>query len=162
MAKRASASRSHWLFKSEPETYGWQHLVRDRRTFWGGVRNFQARNLLRDSIKKGDGVLFYHSSAEPTAIVGVAEVVADGYPDPTQFDRASPYFDKDSPRDAPRWYCVDIVPVTALAVPLDRDRLRAEPALADMMLLKRGARLSVQPVTAAEWRTVLRLGRVDA
>ncbi len=161
MATRNDDVRRYWLFKSEPEVYGFDHLVRDRRTFWGGVRNYQARNLLRDDIRVGDGVLFYHSNAEPTAIVGVAKVVRAGYPDPAQFDPASPYVDPDSTIDAPRWFCVDIAPVRAFAAPVTRAALQAEAALADMMVLRKGARLSVQPVTAAEWRRVVALGGVE-
>lgn len=162
MATRKPEDRRYWLFKSEPETYGFAHLVRDRRTSWGGVRNYQARNLLKAEIQKGDGVLFYHSNADPTAIVGIAKVVKAGYPDPTQFDPASPYCDPDSPADAPRWYCVDIEKVAPLATPLSRDQMKAEPGLAGMMVLKKGARLSVQPVTVAEWRRIVELGGVDA
>ena len=152
--------RRYWLFKSEPEVYGFGHLVRDGRTFWNGVRNYQARNLLRDEIRVGDGVLFYHSNADPTAIVGIAKVVAAGHPDATAHDAASPYFDAASSPEKPRWYGVDIAPVTAIDPPLLRERLQAEPALAAMMLLRRGARLSVQPVTAGEWRAILRLAGV--
>jgi predicted RNA-binding protein with PUA-like domain len=146
------------LFKSEPGTYGWGQFVRDGRTCWHGVRNYQARNLLRDKIRKGDGVLFYHSNAEPTAIVGTAMVVADGYPDASAFDRRSPYYDPDSDPDAPRWFMVDIVPRMPMRQPLERQALKAVPALASMVLLRAGSRLSVQPVTVAEWRTILRLG----
>jgi predicted RNA-binding protein with PUA-like domain len=154
-------ARRYWLFKSEPEVYGWDRFVHDGRTHWHGVRNFQARNLLRDEIRIGDGVLFYHSNADPTAVVGVARVVKDGYPDASALDPKSPYHDADARADAPRWYMVDIEPVAPMRSPLTRDRLAAVPALAGMMLLRRGARLSVQPVTAPEWRAVLRLGGVQ-
>lgn len=161
MAGSEKRARRYWLFKSEPEVYGWDRLVRDGRTAWEGVRNFQARNLLRDEVQVGDGVLFYHSNQEPMAIVGVAKVVEAGYPDAAAFDRQSRYYDPDSDPAAPRWFVVDIAPVTALRTPLPRPALKAVPALAGMMLLRRGARLSVQPVTAAEWRTILRLGGVE-
>jgi predicted RNA-binding protein with PUA-like domain len=156
--KAGGPSRRYWLFKSEPSVYGWEHFAADRRTAWHGVRNHQARNLLRDEIRVGDGVLFYHSSAEPMAIVGLARVVRAGYPDPTAFDGKSEYHDPDSDPADPTWFQVDIECVAPLREPLLRERLKAEPALADMMLLRRGARLSVQPVTAAEWQAVLRLG----
>jgi predicted RNA-binding protein with PUA-like domain len=154
--------RRHWLFKSEPDVYGWRHLARDGRTFWNGVRNYQARNLLRDEIRVDDGVLFYHSNADPTAIVGIARVVAAGRPDDTALDPKSPYFDAAHTQQRPRWFGVDIAPVAAIDPPLLRTRLAAEPALAGMMLLRRGARLSVQPVTAPEWRSILRLAGVRA
>lgn len=159
--KSGRRPRCYWLFKSEPDVYGWDQLLRDGRTCWDGVRNFQARNLLRDEIRVDDGVLFYHSNQEPMAVVGIARVVANGYPDASAFDPRSPYHDPDSDPQAPRWYMVDIAPVATLAAPLPRDRLKAEPALSSMMLLQRGARLSVQPVTQSEWRAVLRLGGVD-
>lgn len=159
----AAPGRRYWLFKSEPTTYGFAQFERDGTTEWSGVRNHQARNLLRDEIRVGDGVLFYHSSADPTAIVGLARVVGAGRPDPTAFDPKSPYHDPRSEPADPTWYLVDIACVAGFAEPLTRDRLRAEPELADMMLLRRGSRLSVQPVTAGQWRVILRLaGAVES
>ena len=154
MAKR------YWLMKSEPGSFSWTDLEREPRqtTCWDGVRNYQARNFLRDDIQVGDGVLFYHSSADPTAVVGTAEVVRAGYPDPSQFDRRSNYHDPKSSKDAPRWYAVDIRAEKALARPVTLEAMRATPALKKMRLLQRGNRLSVLPVTAAEWRTVTKLG----
>jgi predicted RNA-binding protein with PUA-like domain len=158
-AKREAArGRRYWLLKSEPDHYSFAQLQRDGRTNWHGVRNYQARNLLRDELQVDDGVLFYHSNAEPMAIVGVAKVVANGYPDPTAFDPRSDYHDPDSDPAAPRWFQVDIAPVAPFREPLTRERCKQEPALADMVLLARGSRLSVQPVTPDEWRTILRLG----
>ena len=151
-------ARRYWLFKSEPDSYSFEQFARDRRTFWSGVRNYQARNLLRDEIAVGDGVLFYHSSAEPTAIMGVAKVVKAGYADPTAFDAASEYHDPDSDPSRPTWFVVDIEHAFAMREPVTRERCKAEPSLAKMVLLQRGSRLSVQPVTADEWRTILRLG----
>ncbi len=155
-------ARRYWLFKSEPDVYPFDQLRRDRRTHWDGVRNYQARNLLRDEIKEGDGVLFYHSNAKPMCVAGVAKVVAEGYPDHTAFDPDSKYHDPKSDPEAPTWFMVDIAPVAALAEPLTRDAMKAMPELADMMLLARGSRLSVQPVTAAEWRAILKAGKVKA
>jgi predicted RNA-binding protein with PUA-like domain len=150
----------HWLMKSEPDVFSIDDLAkaRNQTTGWDGVRNYQARNLLRDEIAVGDGVLFYHSSVDPPAVVGLARVVKAGYPDPTQFDARSDYYDKDSRRDEPRWFSVDIAFDRKLARPVTLPELRAEPALADMVLLRRGSRLSVQPVTPAEWKKVLALG----
>lgn len=153
-----ATQRRYWLFKSEPGSYSFEQFARDRRTFWSGVRNHQARNLLRGEIKVGDGVLFYHSSTEPMLIAGIAKVVKEGYPDPTAFDRTSEYHDPDSDPADPTWFAVDIECVGAMREPVTRERCKAEPALARMMLLQRGSRLSVQPVTADEWRTILRLG----
>ena len=150
--------RRYWLFKSEPESYGFDQFERDGRTSWNGVRNYQARNLLRDEVGLGDGVLFYHSSTEPLAIVGIAKVTKAGYPDETAWDRKSEYHDPDSDPKDPAWYTVDIACVGRLQPPLLRSACQAEPMLAKMVLLQRGSRLSVQPVTADEWRTILRLG----
>ncbi|MEM7200696.1 MAG: EVE domain-containing protein [Planctomycetota bacterium] len=153
-------ARSYWLFKSEPDVYSFADLERDGRTHWEGVRNFQARNLLRDEIKQGDGVLYYHSNAKPMAIVGVAKVVAEGYPDHTAFDAKAKYYDPKSDPGAPTWFMVDVAPVAAFPEPLTRDELKEVPELSAMMLLRRGARLSVQPVTADEWNVVLKLAGV--
>jgi len=151
--------KKYWLFKSEPETFSFDHLVAARTTFWDGVRNFQARNLLRDEIRPGDRVLFYHSREEPMAIAGLATVVKAGAPDPSQFDPASKYHDEGASPEDPRWYGVEIRADERLDPPLTREELKASPALADMMLLKKGSRLSVQPVTAPEWEAVLALAK---
>jgi predicted RNA-binding protein with PUA-like domain len=163
-APRAEGERRSWLVKSEPEAFSWDDLeaAADRTTCWDGVRNFQARNFMRDAMRRGDLVLFYHSNAEPPAIVGVAEVAREAYPDPSQFDRASEYFDSKSRPHEPTWVLVDLRGVAPLRSPLSLAALRDVPALADMELLRRGSRLSVQPVTRAEWEAVLRLGGVDA
>ncbi len=159
MAK-PTTKRRYWLFKSEPESFSFADLLaaKGRRTFWNGVRNYQARNLLRDEIKLGDGVLFYHSNADPLSIAGICKVVKEGYPDHTAFEAGTPYHDAGSDPQDPTWFMVDIEAVQAFAAPVTRDRLMREPALADMMLLRRGARLSVQPVTQVQWQTILQLG----
>jgi predicted RNA-binding protein with PUA-like domain len=153
-------ARRYWLFKSDPDTFGWDDLVRSpgRTTRWDGVRNYQARNTLRDDVREGDSVLFYHSQVE-RAVVGTAEVVRAGYPDPTQFDARSPGHDPDSPKEDPRWYAVDIRAGDPLPVPVALDAMREIPALRDFPLLRRGQRLSVLPVSAREWEAILRLGR---
>jgi predicted RNA-binding protein with PUA-like domain len=155
------AERGYWLMKSEPETYGIDHLARDRRTRWEGVRNYRARNFMRDDMRVGDGVLFYHSSAEPPGIAGIARVCSESYPDPTQFDAKSPYYDSDSQREEPRWHLVDIEFVRKFPSLLPLPFLREQKALAGMALLQRGQRLSVQPVKPAEWRHVLKLAGVN-
>jgi len=127
--------------KSEPDVFSIDDLAKakNQTTVWDGVRNYQARNLLRDEIAVGDGVLFYHSSVDPPAVAGLARVVRAGYPDPTQFDPKSDYYDKASPRDAPRWFSVDIAFDRKLSRPVTLPELRGEPALADMVLLRRGS-----------------------
>ena len=154
------AERGYWLMKSEPDTYGIDHLARDRRTRWEGVRNYRARNFMRDDMRVGDGVLFYHSSAEPPGIAGLARVCSEPHPDPTQFDVKSPYYDPDAQREEPRWQLVDIEFVRKFPSLLPLPFLREQKALAGMALLQRGQRLSVQPVKPAEWRHVLRLAGV--
>ena len=150
----------HWLMKSEPDVFSIDDLAKAKKqtTGWDGVRNYQARNLLRDEIAVGDGVLYYHSSVDPPAVVGLARVVKAGYPDPTQFDSKSDYYDPDSQPDAPRWFSVDIAFDRKLPRAVTLPELRADPVLHDMVLLRRGSRLSVQPVTAAEWKRIVALG----
>jgi predicted RNA-binding protein with PUA-like domain len=145
--------------KSDPDTFGWEHLKgsRDATTEWDGVRNYQARNFLRDDVKVGDGVLFYHSRSDK-AVMGTARVVKAGYPDPTQFDRKEKGYDPKSNPDDPRWYAVDIRVDREFATPVALADMRDDPALADMLLLKRGNRLSVFPVSAAHYRRVVKLG----
>jgi predicted RNA-binding protein with PUA-like domain len=156
----AAVAVKYWLMKSEPDVFSFGDLERspDQTTCWDGVRNYQARNLLRDEIKRGDRVLFYHSRTDPPAAVGTARVVRGGYPDPTQFDRRSKYFDAKSSPDAPRWFAVDIRYERPLQRPVTLEEMRAEPQLRDMVLVN-NSRLSVQPVQAEEWRVVDRLAR---
>jgi predicted RNA-binding protein with PUA-like domain len=150
---------AYWLFKSEPNCFSFQDLLAqpDQTTGWDGVRNFQARNFLRDHVKLGDGVLFYHSSAEPPCIAGIAEVVRAGHPDPTAFDPKSDHHDPKSDPDAPTWYQVSIKAVRSIEPPIGLPALRGIPDLAGMELLRKGSRLSVQPVTEAEWHAVMKL-----
>jgi len=149
------------LLKSEPEVFSIDHLAAapKQTTFWNGVRNYQARNLLRDDIQVGDGVLFYHSNANPPAVAGLATVVRAGYPDATQFDPKSEGYDPDAKPDAPRWFVVDVRFAERFAQPIPLDHLRTMPALAEMVLLRKGSRLSVQPVTATEWKAIVEMGR---
>ena len=149
----------HWLLKTEPSSFSFDDLWKSpkRTTGWSGVRNYQARNLLRDELKSGDKVLIYHSSTEPPAVVGEAEVVRNGYPDPTQFDAKDEHFDGDSPRDFPRWFQVDVKAVRKLPREVPLGELRATPALSKMALLQRGQRLSVQPVSPQEYAAILKL-----
>ena len=145
--------------KTDPDTYGIADLERDGSTAWTGVRNFQARNTLRDEMSVGDPVLVYHSSADPMAIVGIAEVSGAARPDETAFDRGGDHYDPKSKRSAPTWFAVELRHVKTFDQPVTRERLAAEPALKKMVLLQRGSRLSVQPVTTEEFGAILRLAR---
>jgi len=151
-------ARQYWLVKSEPETFSFDDLLAapGQTTHWDGVRNFAARNHLR-AMKKGDRVLFYHSSAKPTAVVGVAEVAREAYPDPTALDKKDPHFDPKSKADDPTWFMVDIKGVEALKRPVTLDEIKKVKALANMALIRLG-RLSVQPVTPEEFEVVTSLG----
>ena len=156
------ARKRYWLVKSEPDVYSIEDLARDGKTMWDGVRNYQARNLMRDDMQVGDPVLFYHSNAKPMCIAGEAVVASEAYPDPTAFDKKDKHYDPKSKKDEPTWMLVDVEHVETYAVPLARDELAAEPALADMMLLRRGSRLSVQPVTKKEFDAVRRMAKKAA
>ena len=153
-------SRRYWLVKSEPETFSFADLMSSpaRTTCWDGVRNYQARNFMRDDMKQGDLVFFYHSSTDPAAIVGVAEVAREAYPDHTAFDASDPHHDPRSRPDAPTWMMVDLRAVEPLARPLTLGDLRGVRGLEKMVLLQKGSRLSVQPVTATEWEIVYGMG----
>jgi predicted RNA-binding protein with PUA-like domain len=146
----------YWLIKSEPSAYSIDQLARDKKTPWTGVRNYQARNFMRDQMKPGDRAFFYHSNCEAPGIVGIAEVASPPYPDETQFDRKSHYYDPAAKRDAPRWVNVDFrfVKKTRL-VPLEE--LRSHKRLANMRVLARGNRLSITPVDPAEWEYINKL-----
>lgn len=152
--------RQYWLFKSEPEEYSIDAFAKDKRIHWFGIRNYQARNFLRDTVRVDDRVLFYHSNAEPMAIVGTAKVVKSGYPDHTALDPKAPYYDPKSKPDQPTWYMVDIEFLQKFPEPLTRDQLRDNTGTADMVLLRKGSRLSIQPVTEAEWHAVHKLAGV--
>jgi predicted RNA-binding protein with PUA-like domain len=151
-------TRRYWLVKSEPEAFSIDDLARARRqtTCWDGVRNYQARNFMRE-MGVGDLVLFYHSNADPPAVVGSAEVVKTAYPDDTQFDKRSDHYDPASRRDCPRWEMVDLKYREKFVTSVPLDRLREEPRLRSMVLLRKGSRLSVQPVREAEWKVITKL-----
>jgi predicted RNA-binding protein with PUA-like domain len=153
----------YWLMKSEPDECSIDDVLAapKRVTPWSGVRNYQARNFMLKEMQVGDGVLFYHSSAKPPAAAGTATVTRAASPDPTQFDAKSDHHDPAASREAPRWYGVHITLDRIFARPLPADELRSLPALADMVLFRR-SRLSVQPVTAGEWRAILALAGEQA
>jgi predicted RNA-binding protein with PUA-like domain len=148
----------YWLLKSEPDAYSIHDLERDRTTTWEGVRNYQARNLLRDEIGEGDGVLFYHSSADPPGVAGIARVIRSGYPDPTARDPKSRYYDARASDDDPRWFMVDIEFVERFRHVVPLAALKDEPGLETMVVTTK-SRLSVQPVTESEFEIVRKLGR---
>lgn len=148
----------YWLLKSEPDTFSYDNLVSapDRRTVWDGVRNYQARNILRDEICQGDLIFFYHSSCKEPAIAGVCRATRTGLADPSQFDPASDYFDPKSDPASPRWITIEVEALHALHPPVTLKQMRQDGALQEMALLNR-ARLSVQPVTAQEWDHIMTL-----
>jgi predicted RNA-binding protein with PUA-like domain len=147
----------YWLMKSEPDEASIDHLAAapQQTLAWTGVRNYQARNFMRDTMRPGDGVLFYHSSCPEPGVAGLARVLGGLGPDETQFDPASPYYDAKSTRSQPRWIKVDVQLVCKTPL-LSLPQMRAAPDLASMQVLQRGNRLSITPVTAAEWQAVLR------
>lgn len=149
---------SYWLFKSEPDEFGIDDLAAAKVQRWDGIRNYQARNLLRDQVAVGDEVLIYHSSCKAVGVAGIATVVSAAYPDPLQFDPDSAYFDPRSSPDQPRWISVDIAFVEKFARVLSLQTIKAMPQLAEMVLIRQG-RLSVQPVRAPEWQAILAAAR---
>jgi predicted RNA-binding protein with PUA-like domain len=152
-------ARKFWLMKCEPAAYTIDDLARDGRTSWEGVRNYQARNFMRDDMKIGDGVLFYASNADPSGVTGLAEIVREAYPDPFAFKKGHTYYDEASRKDAPVWYSVDIGFVERFPSIVPLDLLKRTRGLEDMMVTKKGSRLSIQPVTRSEFDIVTRLGR---
>jgi len=154
-------AKKYWLFKSEPGDFSIDDLNNSpgKRTYWDGIRNYQARNFIRDEMKKGDGVLFYHSNADPLAIVGTCEIVKDAYPDHTQFDPADRHFDKTSKKEDPRWFMVDIKFKGKFKAPVILKKLKENPKLKEFRLIQRGNRLSVFPVYKKEWDEILRMGK---
>ncbi|GAA0342999.1 EVE domain-containing protein [Bowmanella denitrificans] len=149
----------YWLFKTEPDAFGINDLIkRPKQTeHWDGVRNYQARNFLRDQIKLGDQVFIYHSSCDQVGIAGIAEVVKEGYVDHTQFDPESKYYDPKSSPDKPRWYMVDVKFVRKFDRVLSLQAIKANAELADMQLVQKGNRLSVMPVAAREWAVLVKM-----
>lgn len=148
--------KRYWLMKSEPGEVSIDDLVKQKSIGWYGVRNYQARNYMRDLMQVGDGVLFYHSSCPQPGIAGLAEVSTSSYPDPTQFDAKGHYYDPKATPEQPRWMQVDVKAIRKTGL-LSLAELRAEPLLADLLILKKGNRLSITPVTAADWRVIQKM-----
>ena len=151
----------HWLLKTEPTSFGIDHLARAARrtTTWDGVRNFQARNMIRDDMQRGDQAFLYHSSCDVPGIVGIVQITKAAYPDPTAFERRHPHYDPDSVRSAPRWFMVDVRlrKKFARVITLDELRAHADKELQGLVLLRRGNRLSVTPVETAHWQFICSL-----
>lgn len=147
----------HWLFKSEPTTFSIDDLAKSPKhtTYWNGIRNYQVRNMLRTDIQIGDLVFFYHSNATPPGIVGIMEVVKAGYPDFTAQDKNSDYYDPKSTHDNPIWYMVDVRLVKKFSRMITLDQIKAIPELKNMLIVRKGNRLSITPVTENEWKTIL-------
>jgi predicted RNA-binding protein with PUA-like domain len=153
-----SAKRSYWLMKTEPDAFSIDDLARKKREAWDGVRNYQARNHMRD-MAVGDLVLFYHSSTKPPGVAGLARISRSAYPDPTQFDPDSKYFDPKSSADNPRWDLVEVQFVEKFSNFVPLDALKQDPELADMLVTQKGSRLSVQPVKAPHFKRVLKMAK---
>jgi predicted RNA-binding protein with PUA-like domain len=153
----------YWLMKTEPSTYSIDDLAKEKKktTCWEGVRNYQARNLLRDDVKLGDRVLFYHSACKEPAVVGTAVVVRPGYPDKFAFDRKSKYYDEKSDPDYPTWFMVDIKLDKKFSAPVTLKELRTKASLKEMVLLQKGSRLSVQPVKKKEFDAIVKMAGVS-
>ncbi len=155
-------ARRYWLMKCEPSAYNIGDLARDGHTCWEGVRNYQARNIMRDEMRVGDGVLFYASNADPTGVTGLATIAKTGYPDHFAWKKGHKYFDARSTKAAPVWYMVDLTFVERFADTVTLATLKVTRGLGKMVVTQRGSRLSVQPVTKAEYDVVVRLGRKTA
>ncbi|MGE3840145.1 MAG: EVE domain-containing protein [Vicinamibacterales bacterium] len=151
--------RRYWLMKCEPAAYTIEDLERDGRTSWEGVRNYQARNFIRDDMRVGDGVLFYASNADPSGVTGLATIAREGYADHTAWTKGHKYYDADSSQDQPAWYMVDVAFVERFANIVSLEQLKHTKGLEEMKVIQRGSRLSVQPVTKDEFDIVVKLGR---
>ena len=148
---------AYWLMKSEPDAYSIDDLERDGREMWDGIRNYQARNMMRDDMRVGDKAIFYHSACKEPAAVGIMKIASKPYADPTQFDPESKYYDPKSNEDDPRWQLVDVEFVRKFSRALTLKELRAQPGLEEMILLRRGNRLSIMPVEKQHWDQLLGL-----
>lgn len=147
----------HWLIKSEPDVFGIDHLKKVKRELWSGVRNYQARNYMWKDMKVGDLALFYHSNAKPPGVAGVAKVATEPYPDPTQFDKKSEYFDPGAKKENPRWWLVDFEFVAKFSELLPLDAIKADPVLSEMVVAQKGTRLSITPVEKIHFTRVCKL-----
>ncbi|MBT4762438.1 MAG: EVE domain-containing protein [Bdellovibrionaceae bacterium] len=147
---------NYWLMKSEPDAYSIDDLKKDKKTLWDGIRNYQARNFMMKDMQIGDQVLFYHSNAKPPGIVGLGEISKQAMPDPTQFDKKSNYFDAKSSKENPRWHCVEVKYKDKFKSMLSLNEIKEVKPLKDMMVIKKGARLSIQPVDKKDFNYILK------
>ncbi len=152
-------AKKYWLFKSEPNAYSINDMQKDKTTYWDGVRNYQARNFIRDEMKKGDKVLFYHSNAKPNAVVGICEITKEAYPDFTAFDPDNKHFDSKSKTDEPAWFMVDIKFLKKFTAAVTLEEIKDTPKLKKMRLVQRGNRLSVFPIEKIEFETIEKMGK---
>lgn len=150
-------SMNYWLIKSEPSTYSIDHLKKDKKTAWTGVRNYQARNTMRDLMQVGDLILFYHSTANPSGVAGIAKVASKPYADPTQFDKNSEYYDAKATKERPIWILIDVSFEKTFKNILALEEIKKHPKLKNMVLTQKGSRLSVQPVKKEEYQTILQM-----
>jgi len=150
------SDKRYWLMKSEPDVFGIDHMEKAGVEPWDGIRNYAARNYMRDEMQIGDKVFFYHSNAKPMAIVGTMEVASEPYPDPTQFDPKAKYFDAKSKESDPKWHLVDVKFIQKFKTPVTREAMKEESALDDMELF-RLSRLSITPVREAEWKKIIEM-----
>lgn len=148
---------AYWLMKSEPHAYSIDDFKRDKRMHWDGVRNYQARNMMRDDMEIGDEIFFYHSNCKEPGIVGIMKVASEPYPDPVQFDKKSRYYDPKSSKEEPRWILVDVAFVRKLKRNITLTEMKAQKSLEDMILTRRGNRLSIMPVEKKHWKKILSL-----
>ena len=147
-----------WLMKSEPDVFSIDDLAKDKTTWWGGVRNYQARNFMMNDMKEGDWVLFYHSSAEPPGVAGLAKISKAAAPDETQFDKKSEYYDPKATKEKPIWFCVQLQFAKKFKNLVSLQELRDNPKLKDLLVLKKGQRLSIQPVTKEHFEIIKKMG----
>lgn len=150
--------KKYWLMKSEPDAYSIDDLKKEKKCLWDGIRNYQARNFMMKDMKVGDEVLFYHSNAKPPGVIGIATISKSAVPDPSQFDNKSKYYDQKSDPESPRWHCVEVKFKKKFKQIISLDDLRNNSKLQDMMVIKKGQRLSIQPVSAKDFSTVLKIG----
>ena len=154
MSMAKTQEKKHWLMKSEPNDYSIDDLKKDKRTQWDGVRNYQARNFMRDDMRVGDGVLFYHSNTDPPGIAGIAKVCSEPYPDKTAFDKSDKYFDLKSKKDSPTWYLVDVCFIKKFRKFVPLNELKADPRFEGMVVTKKGSRLSIQSVSKKHFNII--------
>jgi len=152
------AKSQYWLMKSEPDVFSIDKLKKEKKTLWDGVRNYQARNFMRDQMKPGDQVLFYHSNATPPGIAGLAEISKETVPDPSQFDSSGEYFDPKASCEKPRWFCVTVSYKQKFKNFISLDELRKNKDLKDLLVIKKGQRLSIQPVQKKEFDLICKMG----